>query len=222
MSCPVRSFMPAPSAAPRTPLPETDGLLPALALPRGQAGHLVAALLPALAEGRPCYCLDGGNCFDPYVLTSQARRLGLNPKPLLERIFISRAYTCHQLLEAITSMLAPLAERPEPPLAVILGLDRLFLDDDIPLGERRRLYSRVVARIKELLQRGLPLLTAVTHAECGVRNAEWRPFYAALQLRDADEVMPVSVLDQPQWGSRTTQVIEMAGAGGADEGVTSV
>jgi hypothetical protein len=203
MSCPVRQSFAPPQQTP----------LPALALPPSQAGRLLAALLPGLAEGRRCYCLDGGNCFNPYELAAQARRQGLAPTPLLERLFVSRAYTCHQLLEAATTMLAPLAARPEPPLAMILGLDRLFLDDDIGLEERRRIFSRLLARVGELIGRGLPLLLTVMNAECGMRNAECKNFYEPFQIRTTENLLPqLPHLFNPQ------SALE-PGAGVADEDV---
>lgn len=175
---PVR---PAP-AAPAPPPP-----LPALAIPRGQTGRLLASLLPWLAQGHRCYCLDGGNGFNPYELAAQARRQALDPTPLLERIFVSRAYTCHQLLEAARTMLGLLADQAglpgQPPLlALVLGLDHLFLDDDLPLAERRQVYGRLLTRLAEVRRRGLPLLATVGNAECGTRNAELKTFYAPLRI----------------------------------------
>ena len=72
----------------------------ALAGAGGLTGRLLAAMLPQLARGRRVYCLDGGNLFDPWRLTELARAHGLDPEALLERVFVSRAYTCYQLLEA--------------------------------------------------------------------------------------------------------------------------
>ena len=164
------SDLPHPAGA--CPAPPTPPQLPTLALGPGQTGRLVAALLPWLAQGRRCYCLDGGNTFDPYELSTEARAQGLDPAPLLERIFISRAYTCHQLLEAVATMLPPLAEHPTPPLVLILGLDRMFLTDELALEERRRVFERIVARAVRLVQRGLPLLATLAIADCGLRIAD--------------------------------------------------
>jgi hypothetical protein len=136
---------------------------PALMLPEGRThGRLLAALLPWLARGGRIYCLDGGNAFAPYKLAAAAAQAGLDPADVLERVFVSRAYTCHQLVEATETMLAaPAAERPAP-LAIVLQVDRLFHDEDIPLHERRSLFDRIVGNVGRLHRDGLPLLLTLT------------------------------------------------------------
>ena len=134
----------------------------ALGLPGRQTGRLLADCMPLLCQGRNIYCLDGGNIFDPCRLAELARTVGLEPGPVLDRVFVSRAYTCHQLAEAADTLLAPLAELNRDktsldPLVIILGIDRLFLDEDITLYERRHLYRRVLQRITWISRR-MPLL----------------------------------------------------------------
>lgn len=137
----------------------------ALVLPDHQTGRVISAFAPFLLRGRRLYCLDGGNVFNPYRLAVWARREGLDPQLLLERVFISRAYTCHQLLGAAETMLAPLIDGPEPPLVAFLGVDRLFHDEDLPQWERRYLFERLLDCTDRLHARGLPILITVTDAE---------------------------------------------------------
>lgn len=147
----------------------------ALAVPPGRTGSLLAALGPALADGLALYCLDGGNAFDPLRLAAQLRRAGIPPAPILaERLFVSRAFTCHQLAGAVTQLLAPLAEQEPRPLAMILGVERLFLDEDISFFERRHLFGRILENARALARRGLPILVT-----CGAERAD--PWLAALK-----------------------------------------
>ena len=132
--------------------------LVALAVPGARTGRVISAFAPFLLRGFRLYCLDGGNVFNPYRLAVWARGQGWDPAVLLERVFVSRAYTCHQLVEAVESMLEPLGGGPEPPLAALLGIEQLFLDEDIPLWERRYLFDRILDRIKRLHRTGLPIL----------------------------------------------------------------
>jgi hypothetical protein len=137
----------------------------ALTLRAGQAhGRLLAGLLPWLARGGRIYCLDGGNVFDPCILAASAAQAGLDPNNVLERVFVSRAYTCHQFAEAVETMLAPLADERPVPLALVLAADRLFHDEDLPLHERRCLFDRGAAGVARLHRRGLPLLLTLTPA----------------------------------------------------------
>ena len=132
----------------------------AVTVPRRQAGELLTALGPWLLGGLRLYCLDGGNLFDCAGLAAWLRAQGADvPAVLAERLFISRAFTGHQLAGAVDELLAPLAEPGGPPrAALLLGVEALFLDEDIRLAERRYLYGRVVARSVALARRGLPVL----------------------------------------------------------------
>ena len=48
-----------------------------------------------------CIFIDGGNSFDPYLLSKLATISKENPKEVLSRVIISRAFTCHQLASLI-------------------------------------------------------------------------------------------------------------------------
>ena len=41
--------------------------------------------------------VDGGNIFNPYFISEIARGCGLNPKDVLERIYVSMVFTAYQL-----------------------------------------------------------------------------------------------------------------------------
>jgi hypothetical protein len=125
---------------------------------------MIQALGPWLMEGCRVYCLDGGNVFNPLPLARWlAGQGGRSGQIMEERLFVSRAYTCHQLAGAARTMLALLASEQAPPvLALITGIETLFLDEDIPLFERRYLFQRVLAEARALGERGLPVL--ITYA----------------------------------------------------------
>ena len=48
-----------------------------------------------------CIIVDGGNSFDPYLISKLATISKENPREILSRIIISRAFTCHQLASLI-------------------------------------------------------------------------------------------------------------------------
>lgn len=153
---PGEGFAPATRRRALYAEPEPAPLV-ALGTSAAETGRLIAGFLPLLREGRRLYCLDGGNTFNPYRLAALARQQGLDPGAMLERVFISRAYTCHQLAAAAESMLAPLADEATPPLVGILGIERLFLDDDVPLYERRHLFEQLLVELDRLHGCGLPI-----------------------------------------------------------------
>ena len=73
-------------------------------------GGMLAALGPLLAGGLTLYCLDGGNLFDCLPLAAWLRSRRADVQQIFsERIFLSRAFTCHQLAGAVDELLRPLA-----------------------------------------------------------------------------------------------------------------
>ena len=136
-------------------------------------GHLralaAAAAAWGVARGAPVLVVDAANRFDPYGLVREAAGRGLSPQEALTRVRVARAFTSHQLVRLLTetfpAILAPGS------LVLVLGPVSLFYDEQVPLGERRRLFQDLVsllARIKTgsallLLQPLLPRAATNQH-----------------------------------------------------------
>ena len=88
--------------------------------------------------------LDGGNRFNAYTVARAAR----GRRDILDRITVSRAFTCHQLLALLEST----AASPAP--FVVLDLLRTFYDESVPAGERKRLLRGCLAQLHRLEQAG--------------------------------------------------------------------
>ena len=109
---------------------------------------LLGLLTLVAARGQPTRTFDGGNCFDGYFVARLARRLDPDPYAVLDRIRLSRAFTCFQLAELVEK--AP-AERA--PLFVLQLLDT-FYDESVPLPEAERLLAGSLSHLKRLAQLG--------------------------------------------------------------------
>jgi hypothetical protein len=116
----------------------------------------------ALGGQRVLY-LDGANAFDPYIPTRMAREAGLDPRPVLNRLFVSRAFTCHQFETLVADRLEGAIRGYRPGLVVISGWGHLFHDENVPRREAMRLLESTVAAVRRLAERGTPLLA--THAD---------------------------------------------------------
>ncbi len=171
---------------------------------RGQArrvllltgGTLVLDLGTALAAraaigGQRVLYLDGANAFDPYIPSRMAREAGLDPRPVLDRLFVSRAFTCHQFETLLADRLEAAIRRYRPGLLVISGWGHLFHDENVPLREAMRLLESTVGAARRLAERGTPLLA--THAD-GPEVPRPRPLGACL-ARAATDVIRVDHTD---------------------------
>jgi hypothetical protein len=142
-----------PFAVSQLPLPTSDpALLEALMQPRialfwgaNTPTRALLAMLTALAaRGQTLRVFDGGNRFDGYFVARLARRMCKHPYAALERIRLSRAFTCFQLAERIEKTPAG----PEP--VIVLDLLTTFYDENVPLQDSERLLETTISHLKRL------------------------------------------------------------------------
>ena len=145
---------------------------PALVLDLGTA----LAARAALAGHRVLY-LDAANAFDLYIPARLAREAGLDPRPVLDRLFISRAFTCHQLETLMANRLEAAVRTRRPGLVVVSGWGHLFHDENVPTREVMRLLESTVGAVRRLAERGTPVVA--TH-EDGPVVPRPRPLEACL------------------------------------------
>jgi hypothetical protein len=95
-----------------------------------------------LAQQSDLFVMDGGNVFQGYALASALRRQRANVDQSLRRVMLSRAFTCYQVAALLEG--DQLAGKP------VLALDFLntFYDQDIRIGERRRLLQICIRRLQ--------------------------------------------------------------------------
>jgi hypothetical protein len=150
---------------------------------------LALALTAQIALQRPVWVVDGGNRFDALWVAEYIARSGKPPEPILARIHVSRAFTCHQMAERILTLPAP---GPDPgsetgageaaPLVVLHLLDT-FYDENVPLAEARRLLGALWPALRRR-SRGAPVAITL-HPPRSERVADRAHFYSEI-LRRAD------------------------------------
>lgn len=123
----------------------------------------------ALLGGHPVALVDGSNHFDLYYLAEVARRMAagqravnkrITPEDLLERIFISRAFTCYQMEATITERLPRFVGEKRTPIIMIFGLLDTFYDEQAPLFEVRASVQRILVALRALKHANYSILLA--------------------------------------------------------------
>ena len=115
-----------------------------------------------VSHGIETIVLDGANRFDPYTVSSFARRVLIPPEDLLHRIRIARAFTCYQMAtlmgERLVSLLMEenVMVRAQKPLVILLGPLNTFLDEDVPEREVSPLLERSLRKVESLTAEGIP------------------------------------------------------------------
>jgi hypothetical protein len=100
--------------------------------------------------------LDGANRFDPYAVSSFARKESLSPETLLKSIRIARAFTCYQMATLMGEKLKSAIDQAQKPWVILLGPITTFLDEDIPEREVRPLFERSLKKVEILAEEGIP------------------------------------------------------------------
>jgi hypothetical protein len=96
----------------------------------------------------PVVWLDGGNTFNIYGMIEISRYLGLDPERVLRSIYLSRAFTCHQMSSLVLKKLWDAVKKFESKLVVISDLPRLYLESDIPREEAAKMLAPVVEELR--------------------------------------------------------------------------
>lgn len=109
-------------------------------------------------DGYAVWVLDGANSFNAYVVAKLARRWGYAPEPILERIKLSRAFTCYQMKELVTRRLASALGSPQGTAIFCLGLLDTFYDEDVKLVDAVRMIKMISATFTMLARHGYTIL----------------------------------------------------------------
>lgn len=113
-----------------------------------------AQLPPQLGGlGTDVVFVDGGNTFRLYKISRLAQIHQLNPRNVLERIHIARAFTAYQMTSLIMGKMEEEVKKLHAKLVVISDVAELFMDKDIPDEEARRVFSHVTAYLSNFAQK---------------------------------------------------------------------
>ncbi|NIR87080.1 hypothetical protein GWO13_05685 [Candidatus Bathyarchaeota archaeon] len=104
--------------------------------------------------------IDGGNTFDPYAVSAIAQEYGLEPRSVLEKILISRAFTAYQLTALVFEKLEEALKKHRSKLVVVSDITGLFLDRDVPKTEGRDIFLKMTQYLSDLASRRRAVVVA--------------------------------------------------------------
>lgn len=128
-----------PSQLPSTSIEPKAGRWLLLVGPRSMNATMLSAIA-RLGERGDLWILDGGNRFNAYPVARAAQ----GRAEILNRITVSRAFTCYQVLSLLESTLA--LRIP----FVVLDMLNTFYDESVQVGERKRILRTCITHLKRL------------------------------------------------------------------------
>jgi len=104
--------------------------------------------------------VDGGNTFRLYDISYFAQLHELEPREVSERIFISRAFTAHQMTSLVLDELQDTVEKYNSKLVVLSDIAGLYLDRDVPNREARDIFNHVTVHLSRFAEKNHVIVVA--------------------------------------------------------------
>jgi len=126
--------------------------------------HLTSrfAVSGVTAFDRPVIIIDGGNTADPYGFASVCRRWHLEPRVVLARIFIARAFTVYQLDTLLAQTMEERLNDLAPAVVIVSALNSMYLDPDVNWDEARGIFQNDMRILRKLTERH-GMITLITN-----------------------------------------------------------
>jgi ABC-type cobalamin transport system ATPase subunit len=172
------------SQLPSTSIEPKAGRWLLLVGPRSMNTTMLSAIA-RLGERGDLRVLDGGNRFNAYPVARAAR----GRPEILNRITVSRAFTCYQVLSLLES--APAVRIP----FVVLDMLNTFYDESVQVGERKRLLRACITHLKRLERSAGGVVTVHPPA---VPSPAAQVLWEILQAAAADSYFIQDVVSSPE------------------------
>jgi hypothetical protein len=125
----------------------------------------------AVNHGIAVAVIDGAMAFDVTVIAADAQARRVSPARFLRRIYIARAFTCHQVATLLCERLDPLLASQQVGFVILLGPCTTFFDENVPFKDAFLLFQRMLRKIAALCTHGPLLLMAQALDEYRTRRA---------------------------------------------------
>jgi len=124
---------------------------------RGNAASFLSFVLSVRSQlppergglGSSTVFVDGGNLFSPYSVAEIARGYDLDYQEVLDKVYVSRAFTVHQLSSLVLEKLYSVLRKTRARLLIVSDITSLFMDRDVPKVESRELFIRVCSKLAQ-------------------------------------------------------------------------
>ena len=105
---------------------------------------------------------DGGNTFRLYDISTIAQSYELDPRAVLERIFISRAFTAYQLTSLVLEKLQKAIKIYDSKLVILSNFAQLYLDKDMSRKESQEIFIQLTSYLSNFAKKN-QVIIFVTH-----------------------------------------------------------
>jgi hypothetical protein len=130
--------------------------------------------------------IEGGYTFRLYQIAQLAKLHQLDPRKVLDNIYISRAFTAYQATSLIIEQLKDAIKKYDAKLVIISDIAGFFLDTDIVEYEAERIYSQICTYLSNLA-RETKTIILTTYPQHG--NTARNRFFQTVTCNKANVVL---------------------------------
>jgi hypothetical protein len=129
--------------------------------------------------------VDGGNSVDPFGIARHCKARRIDPRPILSRVRVARAFTAHQLATLIDDRMESAVREAGAGTIIVSCLMDMFFDKDMPWRESRQMLRRSLEEIRAVARESeaAAIVTHYSHAPMGARLAALVDARIDLRLR---------------------------------------
>jgi hypothetical protein len=147
-----------------------------------------------VSGGSKVTVVDGCNRFNVHFLARYARRHKIDTHDFLQKIYISRGFTCYQIEATMNNRLPIFLKHIDSRTALIFGLLDTFYDEQVKFDEAEQILKRVLSTLAIMKDQGINILLACT--EWNVIPKERNRLFASLKA-NSDRVFHL-ILNEEQ------------------------
>jgi|WetSurMetagenome_2_1015567.scaffolds.fasta_scaffold176449_2 hypothetical protein len=131
-----------------------------LYLLHGHSHVFTVSLMIGGTADQPVAVIDGAIRFNSYTLSKVAAQLGISPKTLLRRTYVTRSFTAFQTEAAITEKLPRFLADHACRFVIILGLLDTYYDEQVKPHECTQSLQRIMQTLRALVAKNIHVLIA--------------------------------------------------------------
>ncbi|MGC8897511.1 MAG: hypothetical protein ACP5ON_04620 [Bacteroidota bacterium] len=117
-------------------------------------------MLEILKRDEPVVLVDGANQFEVYSLARLAKINAVEPYQILQRVFISRAFTAYQIDSLIRNGVRPFLRQINSRALFVFGLLHTFYDDHVSMRDSLRSLEGIRLVLDLMKKEGISIVFA--------------------------------------------------------------
>jgi hypothetical protein len=136
--------------------------------------------------------VDGGNSFRLYSISTLAQHYELDPREVLGRIFVSRAFTAYQHVSILFEKLEKAIEKYDSKLVILSKPSKLYLNQDVQKQEAEEVFIQLTDFLSDFAKENQVIIVATHISNFYSKRSR---FFKKVMCRKANVVASIKIFN---------------------------